>query len=442
MQDQSAAVFEREGEAEGEVIASSRRHRFEAYLDKVFDFSSQSAALPDGRPYPYHSGKKIFDAVFLGAACQVSSIHRLETECQPGGVLSKRIGPLSEDAISYALERSDSHALFTLGCAVARQLKRNGVVRSDWSRGLVVAAVDGIEICSSFVRFCDHCMERKISHIVDGKLREDIQYYHRICAVTVVSSAFPIPVGIRFQKNGEDEVTCSLDLLRDLTEELGNRFLDVLVADALYLQTPFVKAIEGLGLDWVINLKENQPELLAESQRVISTVPAEKFVNHPELQLWHAPEVYWPVADRSIRVVKTIRTRSAKRVRVQRDEQGEKRAEKETVTDVGTNFHASNLELGSVPPLFIHQLGRSRWIIDTTVFQTMTTEAHLKRPSVHQGCAKALIVLMMIRVLAYTLSLVFFSRQVRSHFRNSSFGFCDLARKLANWFVVLQADSS
>jgi hypothetical protein len=115
---------------------------------------------------------------------------------------------------------------------------------------------------------------------------------------------------------------------------------------------------------------------------------------------------------------------------------------KETVIGTSTNFYASNLELGSVPPVFIHQLGRSRWIIDTNVFQTLTTEAHLQRPSVHQGCAEALIVLTMIRVLAYTLTLVFFFRQVRSHFRNSLFGFCDLARKLANWFVVLQADSS
>jgi len=56
----------------------------------------------------------------------------------------------------------------------------------------------------------------------------------------------PIPLGIRFQKNGENEVACSLDLLRELTEQLGRRFLDVLVADALYLQAPFVKEIEGL----------------------------------------------------------------------------------------------------------------------------------------------------------------------------------------------------
>jgi len=369
-------------------------------------------------------------------------VHRMETECQRGGVLSKRIGPLSENAIGYALERYDSQAVFQLGCEVARQLKRNGVLRSAWSRGLVVAAVDGIEICSSFARFCDHCMERKVTHLVEGEPREEMQYYHRICAVTVVSSAFPIPLGIRFQKNGEDEVACSLDLLRELRAELGSRFLDLLVADALYLQAPFVKAIEGLGLDWVITLKRNQPELLAESERLISTLAAEKMDEHPELQLWHAPEVYWPVAERTLLVVKTVRQQVVKHVRVQRDEQGEKRAAKKTVLERSTNFYASNLELGSVPPVFIHQLGRSRWIIDTTVFQTMTTDAHLKRPSVHQDRANALIVLTMIRVLAYTLTLAFFFRQVRSHFRNSSLGFCDLAQKLADWFVVLQTDSS
>jgi hypothetical protein len=88
LQDQSAPFFERKEK----VIAFSRRHRFEAYLDKVFDFSSHVGALPDGRLYPYHSGKKIFDAVFLGAACQFPAVHRMETECQRGGVLSKRIG--------------------------------------------------------------------------------------------------------------------------------------------------------------------------------------------------------------------------------------------------------------------------------------------------------------------------------------------------------------
>jgi hypothetical protein len=130
----------------------------------------------------------------------------------------------------------------------------------------VVAAVDGMEICSSLARSCEHSLERPVSW-VQGEPRGLTQYYHRICVVAVVSSAFPIPLGIRFQKKGESEVACSLALLKDLIEKLGRRFLDLLVFNALYLQRPFTAAVESLGLDWVGNLKENQPELLAEAQR-------------------------------------------------------------------------------------------------------------------------------------------------------------------------------
>ena len=420
-----------------------RRHPFETYLDKVFDFPSKVGALPDSRQSPRHHGKKIFDAVFLGAACQFPAVHRIETECQ-SGALSKRIGSLSEDAIGYALERQDPGAIFNLGCDLARQLKRNGIFRSKWSRGLVVAAVDGIEICSSFARSCDYCMERKVEHKVDGQLREELQYYHRICAVTIVSSAFPIPLGIRFQKDGETEVSCSLSLLHDLLDRVGRRFLDLLVADALYLQAPFVRAVEDLGLDWVINLKENQPELLAEAQRLTAGTALHRDGDEKqELQHWHAPEVYWPVADRSVRVVKTVRTQHKNRIRVGLNDNGRRRPQKEMVVEQSTNLYASNLELGTIPPVFVYQLGRSRWVIDTEVFQTITTDGHLKKPSVHQGRGQALIVLTMIRVLAFTLTLVFFHRQVRSHLRSCRIGFCDLAQRLAYQFVVTaQPDSS
>ncbi len=137
------------------------------------------------------------------------------------GALAKRIGPLSEDAIGDTLERQDPHSVFALGCHGARRLRRNAVLHSDWARRRVVGAADGIEIRSSFVRCCDQCMERKVGHKVGDELREDIQYYHRIGAVLGVSAAFPIPLGIRFQKDGETQVSCTLTLLHDLKDQLG-----------------------------------------------------------------------------------------------------------------------------------------------------------------------------------------------------------------------------
>ena len=415
------------------------RHRFEAYLDKVFGFADLVSALPEGRQFPQHPWKKVFAAVFLGAAMQIPSLLQIEAECHDGA-LAKRIGPISDDTLGYALERQSPEPVFELSCEIARRLKRNGVLRSAWSRGLVVGAIDGIEICSSFVRCCDACMEREVQHKVSGEMQTDIQYYHRIVAITLVSTPFPIPLGVRFQKNGEGEVACALALLQDLVDRLGRRYLDVLVGDALYLQAPFVKEVERLGLVWGFTLKENQPELLREAEQFTQGSPTGVHAEPGrEIRYWHLPEVDWPVADRRVRVVKTVRIEQQRRVTVS-EKDGQRTKSKTAVRQESTNFYATNFELGSISPLFIHQFSRSRWRIDTEVFQTITTDCHLKHPAVHQ--TTALVVLTMIRFLAYTLSLVFYQRQVRSHVRGKCETFQAFAKRIAYGFAILTANTS
>ena len=105
-----------------------------------------------------------------------------------------------------------------------------------------------------------------------------------------------------------------------------------------------------------------------------------------------------------------------------------------------TNFYATNFELGAIPPLFIYQLSRSRWRIDAEVFQTITTDCHLKHPAVHQSTA--LVVLTMIRVLSYVLSLVFYQRQICSHARGHCDSFHEFAKRLAYGFVALSPNTS
>jgi hypothetical protein len=73
------------------------------------------------------------------------------------------------------------------------------------------------------------------------------------------------------------------------------------------------------------------------------------------------------------------------------------------------------------------------------VFQTITTDCHLKHPAVHQSTA--LVVLTMIRVLAYVLSLVFYQRQICSHARARCPGFHEFAKRLAYGFVALSANT-
>jgi len=417
------------------------RHEIEAYVEKIFDWSALLTRLPDGRRHPQHSCQKVFAAVFWGAVGRIPSFHQLEYECRAGG-LRHRIGPLSEDTLRYTLERVAPEAVFALGCEVARRLKRNGVLRTDAAQGLIVAAVDGIELCQSFVRCCDRCLERIVDRLVDGVQQTAVQYYHRMVAVVIVSTAFPIPLGIRFQAPGEGEVPCARALLEELVERLGPRFVDVLVGDALYLGKPFIDAIEALGLDWVCNIKDNQAELLAELERRLPGVaPGEVRTPHAATQCWHVPDVSWLAGDRSVRCLKEVRQEAQTRLRVE-GEGGHRTRRKTVVWEESLNLYASNLDVLACSPTGLAALGRSRGRIDTEVFQTLTKECQLKHPAVHQQHDQAFMVLTMIRILAYTLLLVFFHRQVLSHARHTPPTLCQVATQVVPAFAQVHPDSS
>ena len=76
------------------------RHRFEAYLDKVFGFSDLVKALPEGRQFPQPPGKEVLAAVFLGAAMQIPSLLQIEAECHDGALAarSRRCSSISSAA--------------------------------------------------------------------------------------------------------------------------------------------------------------------------------------------------------------------------------------------------------------------------------------------------------------------------------------------------------
>jgi len=109
------------------------QHRLETYLDKVFGFSALVGALPEGREFPQHPWKKVFDAVFLGATMRfqlasdrgrvsrwsAGETHRTDQRRHPRLRARKTI---SRTGVRTQLQ-------------IARRLKRNGVLRSGWSEG-------------------------------------------------------------------------------------------------------------------------------------------------------------------------------------------------------------------------------------------------------------------------------------------------------------------
>jgi hypothetical protein len=213
----------------------------------------------------------------------------------------------------------------------------------------------------------------------------------------------------------------------------------------LYLQAPFVKPVERLGIGLGLHL-EREP---ARSYYMRRGLHAGSFHRsspgaEPYDSIRALADLDWPVADRRVQVVKTFRIEQRRRVTIS-EKDGQRTKGKTPVAQPSTNYHATNFELGSISTLFIPQFSRSRWRIDTEVFHTLvfhtlTIDCHLKHPAVHQ--TTDLVLLTMIRFLAYNLSLVFYHRQVCSHARRKCDTFHELAKRFAYWFLALSPNTS
>ena len=102
-------------------------------------------------------------------------------------------------------------------------------------QGHIIAALDGIEVLSSYSRCCDACLERRVkSKDSDGNTVEQIQYYHRAVGCQIVSSPVKPLLAIEWLRPGEGEDTAALRLLSRLPDLYGSRFFDILLLDSLY----------------------------------------------------------------------------------------------------------------------------------------------------------------------------------------------------------------
>lgn|GEM_PF-4229530 len=95
-----------------------------------------------------------------------------------------------------------------------------------------------------------------------------------------------------------------------------------------------------------------------------------------------------------------------------REEDPGRQRQRQTVEEIITHCWASQRELGSIPPLFLYQWACSRRQIDAQVFQPLTVDCHFGHAAAHQD--PALVVWIMIRLPAYTPSLLSYCRQVLS----------------------------
>ncbi len=417
---------------QGGFVGRERLRRIVAYGRKAFDLEAQLGRVEDARRKPLTSPKQVAAAVFFTGLLRIRSFNALEPRLSEKPFL-RLVGAsapaerlCSVDTLSRALRVMDLESLRALSLAVLEKAERNKVFREGWHGALRYVAIDGWEPFCSRHRHCCECLVRHVRvKQGDDCVVEVPEYYHRFALAMLIDKRFDLlldfepllpkdlrritPKAVKGKtrfvvKADEDEgeLTAAARLIKRVKQSLP--WLDVVVADALYGNGPFLTSVKKLGLGAVIIARKEGDEPLKEALQIWGNQPAHKLVEdkaaRESIELWDCPEL------------ETLESYEGKircvRGRVTRHAHPDKPPSTWCMLVVGKALRLA--------PEKVLAVARARWHIENTGFHQWTTRWQFDHVFTHH--ANGIRALFWLFFAAFNLLTLFLYRQLRSYGRD------------------------
>lgn len=406
------------------ALGERRLQQFVAYGNKTYHLRRLLESLSDARHDPSIPTFHVAAATFFCGLLRVRSFNALEPKLKERPFISL-VGPEQDvaslgsvDTVSRVLRQMAIDQARNVTVEILAKAERNKVFREGWHGALRYVAIDGWEPISSFSdkRCCEHCLVRYVKvKQADGTVKPVAQYYHRYVVAMLIDERLDLVVGIEpllpadlrpdgGTKNDEDEgeLTAAKRLLRRVKETFG--WLDVVVADGLYPNGPFLSLVKDLRMGAVVIARKNSDEPLKEALRIWGTKPADEVVVDKQagerIELWDCPELETlETYDGPVRVVRGIVTK---------------------LDDPKATPHTwCMVVVGKAIKLSLRQVlavARGRWHIENTAFNQWTQCWKFTHVFTHN--ARAIQVLYWLFIAAFNLLTLFLYRQLRSYGRD------------------------
>lgn len=310
------------------------------------------------------------------------------------------------DAVRDLLALMEPEEIRDIHDGVLDRIKRNRVLREGTIGGFVVAAIDGVELFCSTKKSCPDCLKRQ-------NRAGETEYVHRSVVCATVGSDPHLILGQEMLRprdgaeKDEGELTGAKRLLRRLRERHGH-FADVITADALYLNAPFVNQVLDCGMDAVIRLKDERKLIYQDAKGLFSQGlgEASEFQSrNMTIRVWDLSGFRLEGVCRPLRVVKYRETEMRKG-----------KEESREMWLVTTLIYADNKILWRI----MHK----RWDIEENGFHQLKTYYHAD----HCYCHSAIEVVFELMLIGFNLRELYLYRRIRN-FRESGISRKSVSRK-------------
>jgi hypothetical protein len=405
------------------ACGKGRLRAFVAYVRDTYSLHKRLSAVRDGRHQPSMKTAFVAAATFFCGLLRIRSFNALEPKLSERPFVrlvgaAREVKKLcSADTLSRSLRVMDLESLRQLNVGVVAKAERNKVFREGWHGALRYVAIDGWEPISSYTRHCKDCLVRRVKcKKQDGTLEEVDQYYHAYVVAMLIDERFDIALDLEpllpldvqadqisgVARKHEGELTAARRLLRRVKQTYS--WLDVVVADGLYPNGPFLTLVKELRMGAVIIMRKENDEPLKEALRLWEGQPAQKTIldhdAHERIELWDCPGLETlDTYDGPIRVV---------RGRVTDLDHPEEPPHTWCIVVTG--------KAAKLPALTVLKVARGRWHIENTAFNQWTQQWHFTHVFTYYG--HGILALYWLFIAAFNLLTLFLYRQLRCYGRD------------------------
>lgn len=321
----------------------------------------------------------------------------------------------SEDTIGRVYALMDTQGLRKGLHRIYTCLKRNKALSA--LGGWEVAVVDGHETHSTYRRHCSGCLKRTL-HTGAG---ERVQYYHRHVTLLLLTGKLRLLLDMEPQRPGEDEVAAALRLVKRVVQAYPRAF-KVVLADALYVEAPFVNFLSSQRKHVPIVLKDERRDLYQDALALFGLEQPKAGRYRNRACLW------WDVQDLNTwsQVVTPVRVvRSQERYFVRRQMTGDLEPHNTEWMWVTT------LTQSQASTEWVVRLGHARWDIENYGFNELVNAWHADHVYKHDSHAMEAFAL--VAFLAYNLFHAFLTLNLKPQLRRArteSFWACAMAAEI------------
>jgi len=258
--------------------------RLKNYAVKCLRLKSYLRSPGDGRTQGRIPATTLLWGLLMGALLRRLAFAAIEalvcSRARRGLEVSQSFG---NDALSYFTERLDPSVTRQAAVTAVREAKRHKALDDCRFIGL---ALDGTAAGRSQGEICKLCRPYR------NKKKEILGYHHKLVMISVVGTGLTLPFDVEPYGPGDSEYNAARRLLRRAVPNLGRRFADYVVADGEFASAPFLHDANDLGLQVVVRLKNNLPELFAAAQKRFSRQPPHQTFRQGKdrVEIWQADD--------------------------------------------------------------------------------------------------------------------------------------------------------